>query len=57
VIEIVAVVLLIDDLANFIFKSVLVLAAALAVTGIYFTLQGKRIRLPIISDLADKAKL
>lgn len=57
VIEIVAVVLLIDDLANFIFKSVLVLAASLAVTGIYFTLQGKRIRLPIISDLADKAKL
>lgn len=57
VIEIIAVVLLIDDMAKFIFKSILVLAAALAVTGIYFTLQGKRIRLPIISDLADKAKL
>lgn len=56
-IELVAVVLLVDDLARFVFKSVLVLAAALAIAGIYFALQGKRFRLPIISDIADKAKL
>lgn len=56
-IEIVAVVLLIDDLAKFVFKAVLVGAAALAATGIYFALQGKKIRLPVISDIADKAKL
>lgn len=56
-IEIVAVVLLIDDLAKFVFKAILVGAGALAATGIYFALQGKRIRLPIISDIADKARL
>lgn len=56
-IEIVAVVLLVDDLAKFVFKAVLVGAGALAAAGIYFALQGKRIRLPIISNIADKAKL
>lgn len=56
-IELVAVVLLIDDLAKFVFKALLILAAALSIAGIYFALQGKRIKLPIIGDLADKAKL
>ena len=56
-IELIAVVLLIDDLAKFVFKALLILAAALSIAGIYFALQGKRIKLPIIGDLADKAKL
>ncbi|MBK7143460.1 MAG: hypothetical protein IPH75_15420 [bacterium] len=57
IIELVAVVLLIDDLAKFVFKAVLIGAGALAAAGIYFAMQGKRIRLPLISDIADKAKL
>lgn len=57
IIELVAVVLLIDDLAKFVFKAILIGAGALAAAGIYFAMQGKRIRLPLISDIADKAKL
>jgi uncharacterized membrane protein len=56
-IELVAIILLVDDLAKLVFKAILALAAALSVAGIYFALQGKRFRLPIISDFADKAKL
>lgn len=56
-IELVAVVLLIDDLARFVFKALLILAAALSIAGIYFAMQGKRIKLPIIGDIADKANL
>ncbi|MBN1211261.1 MAG: hypothetical protein JXA92_01670 [candidate division Zixibacteria bacterium] len=56
-IEIIAVVFLIDNISDFVFKAVLIVAAAFSVAGIYFGLQGKNYRLPIISDLADKSKL
>jgi uncharacterized membrane protein len=56
-IELVAVLMLVDDLARFVFRAVLVGAAALAVAGVYFALQGKKYRLPFVSDLADKMKL
>jgi fumarate reductase subunit D len=56
-IEIIEVVFLIDNISDFVFKAVLIVAAAFSVAGIYFGLQGKNYRLPIISDLADKSKL
>ncbi|MDD3730862.1 MAG: hypothetical protein PHU88_00590 [candidate division Zixibacteria bacterium] len=56
-IELVAVVFLIDNFSDFIFKAILIVAAAFSVAGIYFALQGKNYRLPIIGDLADKSKL
>ncbi|MFZ5981825.1 MAG: DUF4870 domain-containing protein [Candidatus Zixiibacteriota bacterium] len=56
-IELIAVFFLIDSVSDFVFKAVLIVAAALSVTGIYFALQGKNYRLPVISDLADKSKL
>jgi uncharacterized membrane protein len=56
-IELASALFLIDDLSKFVFRAVLLLAAALAAVGIYFALQGKSLRLPFISDIADKAKL
>jgi uncharacterized membrane protein len=56
-VELVAVLMLVDDLARFVFRAVLVAAAALAVAGVYFALQGKRYRLPLISEFADRMKL
>jgi uncharacterized membrane protein len=56
-IELIAVLMLVDDLARFVFRAILVGAAALAVAGVYFALQGKKYRLPFVSDLADKLKL
>lgn len=56
-IEILAVLFLIDGIADFVFKAILVVAAALSVAGVFFALQGKNYKLPIIGDLADKSKL
>lgn len=56
-IELLAVLFLIDGVSGFVFRAVLVVAAAFAVAGIYFALQGKNYRLPVVSDLADKFKL
>ena len=56
-IEVLAVIFLIPGISNFVFKAVLIVAVALSVVGIYFALQGKNFKLPIIGDLADKAKL
>ncbi len=55
--ELLAGLLLIDGIADFVFKAVLVAAVALSIAGVYFALQGKKLRLPVISDLADKTKL
>lgn len=55
--ELLAALFLIDALANMVFKLLLIFALACSVVAIFFVLQGKRIRLPIISDLADKVKL
>lgn len=56
-IEVVAVLFLVDAVSDFVFKAALVLALALSVVGIYFALQGKSYKLPIIGDLAEKTKL
>ncbi|TET95439.1 MAG: hypothetical protein E3J26_02800 [Candidatus Zixiibacteriota bacterium] len=56
-IELVAVLFLIDGISDFVFKGILIVAVALSVVGIYFALQGKSYKLPIIGDLADKTKL
>lgn len=57
VIEMLAVIMLVDDVAKFVFRVLLIAAVSLAAAGIYFAIQGKRFRLPLISDIADKAKL
>jgi uncharacterized membrane protein len=56
-IELIAVLFLIDGISDFVFKAVLIVAAAASLAGIYFALRGENYRLPIISDLADKFKL
>jgi uncharacterized membrane protein len=56
-IELAAVLFLIDTIADFVFKAVLILAFGSAVAGIVFALQGKNYRLPVVSDLADRFKL
>lgn len=56
-IELVAVLFLIDGISDFVFKGILIVAIALSVAGIFFALQGRSYKLPIIGDLADKTKL
>ena len=56
-IELVAVLFLVDGISDFVFKGILIVAIAFSVAGIYFALRGKSYKLPIISDLADKTKL
>ncbi len=56
-IELVAALFLIDGVSDFVFRAVLILAVALSVAGIVLALQGRSYKLPIIGDLADKAKL
>jgi len=56
-VELVAILFLIDDISGFVFRAVLIVAVAFSVAGIYFGLQGKNYRLPIISELADRFKL
>jgi fumarate reductase subunit D len=56
-IELVAVLFLIDGISNFVFKVILMAAIALSVAGVYSVLQGKSYKLPIIGDLAEKTKL
>jgi len=56
-VELIAFLFLFDRVADFVFTAVLVMAVAFSIAGIYFALQGKNYRLPIIGDLADKSKL
>jgi uncharacterized membrane protein len=56
-IELVAVLFLIDGVSDFVFKAVLIVAIAFSIAGIYFALQGKSHKLPVIGDLAEKTKL
>jgi uncharacterized membrane protein len=56
-IEIVAVLLLIHPVSDFVFRAVLLIAIAFSIAGIYFGLQGKNHKLPIIGDLAEKTDL
>ncbi len=55
-VELIAVIFLIDGISAFVFKAILIIAVALAVFGIYFALQGKNYKLPLIGDLVKKAK-
>lgn len=56
-IELAAVLFLIDAVSDLVFKAVLFAAMGASIAGIYFALQGKNYKLPIIGDLADKTKL
>jgi len=56
-IELVAFLFLFDRISQFVFTAVLIVAVAFSLAGIYFALQGKNYRLPIVGDLADKSKL
>jgi len=56
-IEMVAIIFLIDGISDFIFKGILLVAIALSAVGIYFAVQGKNYKLPVIGDMADKSKL
>lgn len=55
-IELIAVIFLIDGISDLVFKGILMLALALSVAGIYFAFQGRNYRLPVIGDLAEKSK-
>jgi len=55
-IELLAVIFLIDGISDLVFKGILMLALALSVAGIYFAFQGRNYRLPLIGDLAEKSK-
>ncbi|MEE8575826.1 MAG: hypothetical protein V3T31_01100 [candidate division Zixibacteria bacterium] len=57
IVELVAVIFLIPGVASLVFKVVLIAAAGLSIAGIYFALQGKNMRLPIIGDWVEKSKL
>lgn len=56
-IELAALIFLIDTVSKFVFKAILIGAIALSVAGIYFALQGKPFKIPFIGDMADKTKL
>lgn len=56
-IELIAVIFLIDGISDFVFKAILIIAVALSVFGIYFALQGKNYKLPLIGDLVQKSKM
>jgi uncharacterized membrane protein len=56
-IELIAFLFLFDRISQFVFTAVLIVAVAFSIAGIYFSLQGKNYRLPIVGDLADKSKL
>ncbi len=56
-IELVAVIFLIDGISDFIFKVILIAALAFSVAGVYFAFQGKKRKFPVIGDIAEKTKL
>ena len=56
-IELLAVLFLIPGLSALIWKTVLVVALGASVAGIIFGIQGKKYKLPIIGDYAEKLKL
>ena len=56
-IELLAVLFLIDGISKFVFQAILIVAAALSVAGVSFALQGKNYKVPVISYLVEKSKL
>jgi len=57
IIELIAVLFLIPGLSALVFKVVLIACAGMAIAGVYFALQGKNYKLPLVGDLADRTKL
>lgn len=56
-IELLAVLFLIPGLSAMIWKTVLIIALGASVAGIIFGIQGKKYKLPIIGDIAEKMKI
>ena len=56
-IELLAVLFLIPGLSNFVWKIVIILALGASAAGIIFGVQGKKYKLPLIGDIAEKMKL
>lgn len=56
IIELLAVLFLVDAISNLFFKGILIFAAALSVAGLIFAVQGKMQKLPIVGDLIEKSK-
>ncbi len=56
IIELFAAVFLVDGIAHFIFKAILIIAAAFSLLGIFFALQGRNYKLPFIGEFVDKTK-
>ena len=56
-IELLAVLFLIPGISGMVWKAVLILALGAAIAGIIFGIQGKKYRLPIIGDIAEKMKI
>ena len=56
-IELLAVLFLIPGISAMVWKAVLIVALGAAVAGIVFGIQGKKYRLPIIGDIAEKMKI
>lgn len=57
VIELAALIMLVDGIAHFIFKAILFIAIGFSIAGLYFAFKGKNYKLPFIGDIADKSKL
>lgn len=56
-VEVLAVLFMFHRISDFVFTTILIMAVALSIAGIYFAMQGRNYRLPIVGDLADKTKL
>jgi len=56
-IEIFAAIFLIPAFSSLVWKAILIACIGSSIAGILFALQGKRVRLPFVADLADKIKI
>ncbi len=56
-IELLAILFLIPGISRMVWTAVLIVALGAAIAGIVFGIQGKKYRLPIIGDFAEKMKI
>lgn len=56
-IELLAAIFLIDGISGFVFKVILIAGIILSIAGVYLSLQGKKFRIPVISDIVEKSHL
>jgi len=56
IIEMIAVLFLIDAVSDLFFKGVLIIAISFSVAGLIFAFQGKTQKLPVVGDLVEKSK-